>query len=156
MLRVPYKRQMRIQDECQVTRAGHDALEIRSPKAEGRRKSEVRNPNQTFGVFRIQTNDLIRDSDFGLLSDFGLRVSAFSRHSVPISPNSSPACTPTSPSRSVRRVKFSRACRTSPASDIAPIITSYLPSGKAKRKLKVPSGRSWIGCPSTVTLAPGS
>jgi hypothetical protein len=44
--------------------------EGRNPKAEGRPKTEVRNPSRT-GTFRL--------SAFGVLSAFGLRISAFRR-----------------------------------------------------------------------------
>jgi hypothetical protein len=48
-------------------------VETRNPKSEGRKKAEIRRPNETVfgrpGRFRI--------SAFGLLSGFGLRVSDF-------------------------------------------------------------------------------
>ena len=55
--------------------------EVRRPKPEGRRKSEGRNPKRSFarGVARPLRRLSLRTSDFGFLSDFGLRPSDLGR-----------------------------------------------------------------------------
>src|SRR5437879_10607629 len=45
--------------------------EIRKPKAEDRKKSEIRTPND--GIAHAYSAFGFRPSDFGLLSDFGIR-----------------------------------------------------------------------------------
>jgi hypothetical protein len=49
-------------------------VKIRNPKAEIRKKSEIRNPKSASPV---GARSALRASDFGFLSDFGLRISDF-------------------------------------------------------------------------------
>jgi hypothetical protein len=59
---------------------GRMMKEIRNPKSEGRKKAENRNPkspaapSNQFGIILLE---YLQASAFGLLSDFGLRISAF-------------------------------------------------------------------------------
>src|SRR5438445_7455665 len=55
---------------------GAAELKIRNPKSEGRKKSDVRNPNEIPGSKReLPSSAGFRISDFGFLSAFGLRIS---------------------------------------------------------------------------------
>src|ERR1035437_4618932 len=64
---------------------------------------------------------------------------------------------PTSPRYSVWRLNFNSAARPSvPSAETATAGRSYFPSGKANRKLNVPSERNLISWPPSVTLAFGS
>src|SRR6266571_5200595 len=56
-------------------------------------------------------------------------------------------------SKRERRLNVSCARRESFSTEVAATSTSYSPSGSARRQLKVPSGRSWIGCPPIVSVA---
>src|SRR5437879_525959 len=58
-------------DRSSVGRDGSTTNEIRKPKTEGRKKSEIRTPND--GIAHAYSAFGFRTSDFGLLSDFGLR-----------------------------------------------------------------------------------
>ena len=54
--------------------------EIRNPKSERNPKTEIRNPKQNGFTWNMRNH--IRISDFGLLSDFGLRISDFRRRAL--------------------------------------------------------------------------
>src|SRR6266853_2162523 len=61
------------QDKLSGAQGGRNEIqhEIRKPKAEIRKKSEIRTPND--GIAHAYSAFGFRTSDFGLLSDFGLR-----------------------------------------------------------------------------------
>src|SRR5437763_12233435 len=63
-------------------------------------------------------------------------------------------CASTLPLYFVLRENFNSAAReSSPSQEMATAGNSYFPSGSAKRKLKLPSGRNLIFFPPMVTVA---
>jgi hypothetical protein len=65
-----------------MARGGWEAGESRRPKSEGRKKAENRSPKgeaASVGLAARRESQLLRVSDFGLLSAFGFRSSDFPR-----------------------------------------------------------------------------